>query len=89
MEKIQKNIFGYHCEGTQKQMDELYDLMNREDYTNPRFQKYMYVWISGDNTGLRWYPKEKYSQYKGNNYIVDLAIYMGQENADKSIYSID
>lgn len=89
MEKIKKNIFGYLCEGTEKQMNELYDLINREDYTNPRFQKFMYIWISGDNIGLSWFPKEKYSQYKGNNYVVALAKYMGHVNAGKSIYSLD
>ena len=89
MGKIQKDIFGYPCEGTPKQMDELYDLINREDYSNPKFQKYMYVWIPGDNTGLRWYPKEQYCQHKGNNYIVAVAHYMGHEEAYKSCYSID
>lgn len=88
MKKFKQDIFGYPFEATEKQLKEIYNLTNEEDYTNPKFQKYFYVWIPGDNTGLRWYPKEKYCQFKNNDYIVALAQYMGFHYAYKSQYSI-
>ena len=87
--KEKKEIFGYPCEGTKKQIEEMTELLNTEHYMKPRFQKYFYVWDQGEGTGICWFPKEQYCQAKGNNYIVALAQYMGHEEAAKSYYSVD
>jgi hypothetical protein len=87
--KEKRCIFGYNFEATPKQLNEIYYLLCEEKYTSKRFQKYLYVWIMGDNTGVYWFPKEKYSSYKGNNYIVALMHYAGKKYAHKSKFSID
>ena len=40
MKKFKQDIFGYPFEATEKQLKEIYNLTNEEDYTNPKFQKY-------------------------------------------------
>ena len=55
-----KNIFGYELKArSEKQLDEMYELLNFEDYTNPKFIKYFHVWVS-EGPGLYWFPKEQY-----------------------------
>lgn len=85
--KDKKIIFGFPCEGTQKQLEEMYDLLNREDYTSPRFGKYFYRWVNGDNTGLRWYPKAQYCSIKGDDYAIALIGISGNHLPYKSEYA--
>ena len=60
MAKIyKKNIFGYDLKGTEKQLNEMYDLMNYEAYDKRNFTQYFHVWVK-EGTGVWWFPKEKY-----------------------------
>lgn len=81
-----KTLFGYECKGTPEQLDEMYDLLNYEDYANPKFQKYFHVWVSTNNTGVYWFPKEAY--YGGEEtYVHALLKYAGM-SVDHSMYEV-
>lgn len=55
-----RNIFGYELKAkTEKQLNEMYDLLNYEDYDKKRFSHYFHVWVH-EGTGVYWFPKEKY-----------------------------
>lgn len=72
-----RDICGYPMVATPKQLDEISELLSREDYRNPRFKKYFNVWISTNNTGVYWFPKEQYYAYQGSRYVADLVHYAG------------
>lgn len=46
--------------GTQKQLDRMEYLWDREQYWEPEFQKYFLVVNPGNNTGLYFLPKKRY-----------------------------
>ena len=87
MSKINKTIFGYPCQGTEKQLAEMYNLLNFEDYTTTKFGKYFYRWINGDNTGLRWFPRPEYCSLKGDNYAIALIAESGNHQPYRSQYA--
>lgn len=82
MAKIyRKNIYGYELKGTEKQLKEMYDLLNYEAYDNVRFTHYFHVWIK-EGTGVWWFPKEKY--YGGyETYAVTFLHYADSQIADR------
>lgn len=81
-----KTIFGYELKGTSEQLDEMYVLLNEEDYPNPKFQKYFHVWVSTNNTGVYWFPREEF--YGGDDeYVFALFRYAGL-SVDHSMYEV-
>lgn len=71
-----KDIFGYKVKGTKEQLDEMFDLLNAEDYRSPSFRQYFHVWISKNNTGVYWFPREEF--YGGEEpYVFALFEYAG------------
>lgn len=81
---MEREIFGYTLKGTEKQLDEMYDLFNREDYTTAGFQHYFYVWVN-EGTGVYFFPKERYfvSDYHGErHYAIALLNYGGRLGTD-------
>ena len=72
-----RDICGLPMMATTKQLDEINELLNKEDYNNPRFRKYFSVWTSTNGTGVYWFPKEQYFFYKGAAYVVALIRYAG------------
>ena len=74
---MEREIFGYHLKGTDKQLDEMYDLLNREDYTSSKFQHYFYVWVH-EGTGVYWFPKERYFvSFRGERHYPIALFYYG------------
>lgn len=70
-EIITKDVFGLPVKGTKKQVEEMYDLVNYEDYTTPRFGKYFYRWVC-EGTGVYYFPKPQYCSLEGDDYAVAL-----------------
>lgn len=67
-----REIYGWKLKGTPLQLNEMHELLNFEAYYTKPFSKYFHVWVSTDNTGVHWFPKEKY--YAGEEeYIHALA----------------
>lgn len=82
-----KSIFGYELKGTEKQLNEMYELLNYEDYDNKKFAKYFHVWVH-EGTGVHWFPKEKY--YGGYvAYGIALLEYATPSNFSNRIYESD
>lgn len=70
---MKKTIFGYQLKGTESQLNEMYDLLNCEDYESKKFVKYFYVWVS-EGSGVFYFPKERY--YAGEqSYAIALLKY--------------
>ena len=55
-----RNVFGFELKAqTERQLNEMYDLLNYEDYDKKRFSHYFHVWVH-EGTGVYWFPIEKY-----------------------------
>ena len=64
--KIIKQVFEFELKGTTKQLKEMYDLWNKEDFYNPLFKKYFLCWVNL-GTGIYACPRKEYFvSYKGN-----------------------
>lgn len=57
--KLIRKVFNYELKGTKKQLEEMYDLFNKEDFYNPKFKKYFHCWINY-GTGIYIYPRKQY-----------------------------
>lgn len=85
--KENREIFGFPCRGTKAQLDEMYNLLNYEDYTKPKFGKYFYRWVTGTNSGLMWYPRPEYCSIKGDDYVLALFRASGNQAPYRSVYA--
>lgn len=57
--KVIKKVFDFELKGTEKQLKEMYDLWNREDFYNPKFKKYFLCWVNY-GTGIYAFPRKQY-----------------------------
>lgn len=81
--KVIKNVFGFELKGTERQINEMYDLINREDFYNPKFKKYFLCWVN-QGTGIYYFPRKQYFVSKDGNTNWE-KLY----NEDHKEYSID
>ena len=59
MKKIEiRKLFSYELKGSKKELDEMYKLMNYEDFYNPLFKKYFHLWVG--LYGFYYFPKQEY-----------------------------
>ena len=72
-----RKLFCYELKGTKKQLDEMYKLMNYEDFYNPLFTKYFDLWIG--YYGYCYFPKKEYfvSRNGNTNYNESYLEYKG------------
>lgn len=73
-----KKIHCYELKGSEKQLKEMYSLLEFEKYRDPKMTKYFDVW-SNYPYGVFFFPKKEYfvSKYGNTNYEECLKEYRG------------
>lgn len=77
---MEKQIYCYRLKGSEKELNEMKEIINNDGFDMKNCSKYFYTWVI-EGLGRFMFPKEKYfvSRDGESNYIIALMKYGSKE----------